>query len=34
MKVLKFIRAIAKGVLTVIKWLIDPKPENPKEKEQ
>lgn len=34
MKALKIIRAIAKGVLTVIRWLIDAKKEKPKEKEQ
>lgn len=34
MKVLKIIRAIAKGVLTVVRWLTDAKKEKPKEKEQ
>lgn len=34
MKALKIIRAIAKGILTVIRWLVDAKPENKKEKEQ
>lgn len=33
MKVLKIIRAVAKGILTVIRWLVDSKPEKPKEKE-
>lgn len=34
MKALKIIRAIAKGILTVIRWLIDSKEEKKKEKEQ
>lgn len=33
MKALKIIRAIAKGILTVIRWLIDSKKEKPKENE-
>lgn len=33
MKVLKIIRAVAKGILTVIRWLIDAKPKKDKEKE-
>lgn len=33
MKVLKIIRAVAKGVLTVIRWLIGEKKEKNKEKE-
>lgn len=33
MKALKIIRAIAKGVLTVIRWLIGEKKEKNKEKE-
>lgn len=32
MKVLKIIRAVAKGVLTVIRWLIGEKNEKNKEK--
>lgn len=32
MKVLKIIRAVAKGVLTVIRWLIGEKKEKDKEK--
>lgn len=34
MKALKIIRAIAKGILTVIRWLIDAKKEKKKENEQ
>lgn len=34
MKALKIIRAIAKGILTVIRWLIDAPKEKDKEKEQ
>lgn len=34
MKALKIIRAIAKGILTVIRWLTDAKKEKKKEKEQ
>lgn len=34
MKALKIIRAIAKGILTVIRWLVDAKKEKNKEKEQ
>lgn len=34
MKALKIIRAIAKGILTVIRWLIDEKKDKNKEKKQ
>lgn len=34
MKVLKIIRAIAKGILTVIRWLTDAKKEKKKENEE
>lgn len=34
MKALKIIRAIAKGILTVIRWLVDAKKEEKKEKRQ
>lgn len=34
MKVLRIIRAIAKGVLTVIRWLSDEKKKKDKEKEE
>lgn len=34
MKALKIIRAIAKGILTVIRWLVDAKKEKNKEREQ
>lgn len=34
MKALKIIRAIAKGILTVIRWLVDAKKEKNNEKEQ
>lgn len=34
MKALKIIRAIAKGILTVIRWLVDAKKENNKETEK
>lgn len=33
MKALKIIRAVAKGILTVVKWLIGEKKEKNKEKE-
>lgn len=33
MKVLKIIRAVAKGILTVIRWLVSEKKEKNKEKE-
>lgn len=33
MKALKIIRAIAKGILTVIRWLIDAKEDKNKEKD-
>ena len=33
MKALKIIRAVAKGILTVIRWLIGAKKEKSKEKE-
>lgn len=34
MKALKIIRAVAKGILTVIRWLIGEKEEKKKAKEQ
>lgn len=34
MKALKIIRAIAKGILTVIRWLTDTKPKKDEEKEE
>lgn len=33
MKALKIIRAIAKGILTVIRWLVDSKDEKDKKKQ-
>lgn len=34
MKALKIIKAIAKGILTVIRWLTDSKKEKKKEQEE